>query len=254
VPELPDVEGFRRSFEHHATGRTVRAVRSVDAILLRGTSAQAIGRALHGRTFQRPGRHGKVLLCPAHGPVLALHFGMTGSLEWDGQPHAHDRLVLELDRGVVAFRNMRRMGGIWLARDAGEVGRITGRLGPDWLDVSRRELDDVLDRRAALKAVLMDQTAAAGLGNLTADESLWRARIDPRRTARSLGRDERSALYRGIRRVLRDSLPLGRVPPRPTWLTGVRDDRAGRCPRCDERLRRATVGGRTTVYCPKEQR
>jgi formamidopyrimidine-DNA glycosylase len=254
LPELPDVEGFRRSFERHATGRTVEAVRSVDRVLLRGTTAQAIGRALRGRRFGRPRRHGKLLLCPAHGPVLVLHFGMTGSLEWDGDPHPHDRLVIELDRGVMAYRNMRRMGGIWLGRDAGDADCLTARLGPDWLDVSRRELDDVLDRRAAVKTVLMDQKAAAGLGNLTADESLWRARIDPRRTARSLDPGERSALYRSVRRVLRDSVPDGRVPQRKTWLTGARDDRAGRCPRCGERLRRATVGGRTTVYCPKEQR
>jgi formamidopyrimidine-DNA glycosylase len=186
--------------------------------------------------------------------VLALHFGMTGSLEWDCAPHEHDRLVLELESGVMAYRNMRRMGAIWLARDQGDVDRITAPLGPDWLAVSRRALDGVLDRRAAVKSILLDQSAAAGLGNLTADEALWRARIDPRRTGRSLARREGDALHHSIRRVLHDSVRAGRVPRRRTWLSGVRDDRTARCPRCGQRLRRATVGGRTAVYCPNEQR
>jgi formamidopyrimidine-DNA glycosylase len=254
MPELPDVEGFRRTFVRHAAGKRVCAVRGVDRGLLRSSSPSGLGRALHGRRFARPRRHGKLLICPANGRALILHFGMTGSLVWSREPHRHDRLVLELDDGELRYRNMRRFGGIWLVKGERELERVEGRLGPDWLDVARRDFDELFaHRRRSLKAALMDQTLAAGLGNLTADEALWQARLDPRRPVASLDEHERSALYRKIQRVLRDSLPYGLVPAKRTWLTGTRDRADARCPRCGARLERATIGGRTTVFCPEEQ-
>jgi formamidopyrimidine-DNA glycosylase len=254
VPELPDVEGFRRTFARHAAGKRVHGVRGVDRTLLRNSSASGLGRVLGGRRFGQPRRHGKLLVCPTDGPALVLHFGMTGALVWSRDAHPHDRLVLELDDGELHYRNMRRFGGIWLARDARELERIEGRLGPDWLDVSRARFDELLaGRRRSIKAALMDQTLAAGLGNLTADEALWQARIDPRRPVASLADRERGALYRKIQKVLRDSLPHGRVPDKRTWLTGARSRKDAGCPRCGAPLERVKVGGRTTFLCPREQ-
>ena len=254
MPELPDVEGFRRTFRRHAAGKTVRRVHDVDRTLLRGTTPQALARGLRGRRFEQPERHGKLLLCGTDGPTLLLHFGMTGSLTWDGEAHAHDRLVLELDNGALRYRNMRKLGGVWLAADRDAVEGIIRRLGPDWLDVDRERFEELLaGRRGQIKSALMNQKLAAGLGNLTADEALWRARIAPKRQVGSLDRDERGRVYRAIRRVLRDSLPHGRVPTKRTWLTGVRDGRDATCPRCGARLERVKVGGRTSVFCPREQ-
>jgi formamidopyrimidine-DNA glycosylase len=179
---------------------------------------------------------------------------MTGGLVWSREPHQHDRLVLEFDDGELRYRNMRRFGGIWLAKSEAELERLEGRLGPDWLEVSRADFDELLrGRRRSLKAALMDQSLAAGLGNLTADESLWQARLDPRRPVSSLSERERSSLYRTIQKVLRDSLPYGRVPGKRTWLTGTRDRVDARCPRCGAPLERVKIGGRTTVFCAREQ-
>jgi formamidopyrimidine-DNA glycosylase len=257
MPELPDVEGFRRVFARYAAGKRVQGVQGVDTAMVRNTSPSGLGRALKNRRFERPDRHGKLLICRTDGPTLALHFGMTGTLVWSGDEprrHAHDRLVLELEDGELRYRNMRRFGGIWLAKNERELEEVVGRLGPDWLDVSREQLDDLLARRrAAIKSVLMDQGVAAGLGNLTADEALWQAQIDPRRPVPSLDDRERDVLYRKIQKVLRDALPHGFVPGKRTWLTGARGDRNGTCPRCGGRLERVTIGGRTTVFCPREQ-
>jgi formamidopyrimidine-DNA glycosylase len=259
VPELPDVEGFRRHFARHAAGKEIRRVSGVDVSLLRETTPQGLGRALTGRRFAPPGRHGKLLLCRTDGPpTLVLHFGMTGRLVWSGEEperHAHDRLVLELEDGEERYRNMRKLGFIRLAHDERKLAALLDPLGPDWLDVDRDRFDELLEgRRGSLKAALMDQSLAAGLGNLTADEALWRARLDPRRPVASLAGDECAGLYQAIRRVLRDSIPYGLVPGKRTWLTGARDERDARCPRCRARLERARVGGRTTVFCPREQR
>jgi formamidopyrimidine-DNA glycosylase len=134
------------------------------------------------------------------------------------------------------------------------VQQTLARLGPDALAVSRREFDDLLSRsRRTLKALLIDQTALAGLGNLLADEILWRAGIDPRHPASELTPEQRARLYDQMRRVLRASVGARRVPPRRSWLTGVRDDPDARCPRCGTPLRRHRVGGRTTVWCPQCQ-
>lgn len=95
---------------------------------------------------------------------------------------------------------------------------------------------------------------AAGLGNLTVDEALWQARIDPARPTSSLSRKERRILYNKIQKVLRDSVPFGLVPAKRTWLTGARGRREAICPRCGASLRRRQVAGRTTFSCPREQR
>jgi formamidopyrimidine-DNA glycosylase len=114
VPELPDVEGFRRTFALCAEGKRVHGVRAQ-------LKPAGLGRALGGRRFASARRHGKLLVCPTDGPALLLHFGMTGSFVWSGNDHRHDRLVLELDDGDLHYRNMRRLGGIWLAKSDREL-------------------------------------------------------------------------------------------------------------------------------------
>lgn len=258
MPELPDVEGFRRTFAKYATGKKPQAVRWIDASMLRQTTPGRIARALRGARFTEPERQGKLLICFTDGSAtLLFHFGMTGTFVWcaGGRRHRHDRMALEFDDGQLRYRNMRKFGGIWLTQSDDDLQRIRGRLGPDWESVSRPEFESLLDgRRASIKAVLLDQSTAAGLGNLTADEALWQARIDPARSASSLNSDECRALYRKIQKVLRESIPYGLVPAKRSWLTGARSGRAATCPRCGERLERRQVAGRTTYFCPREQR
>jgi formamidopyrimidine-DNA glycosylase len=152
------------------------------------------------------------------------------------------------------YRDMRKLQGITLARNRREEDRVLAGLGPDALDVTPQELDRILkDRRGAIKATLINQQVIAGLGNLLADEILWRARIHPRRSARSLTAHERHELHGQMRRVLRTSVRAACVPPRPSWLTGARDQRHPGCPRCRTSLCRGSIGGRATVWCPQCQ-
>jgi formamidopyrimidine-DNA glycosylase len=256
VPELPDVEGFRRVLER-AEGRRIRRVEVPDPSVLRNTSAAALGRALHGRRFEHPARRGKWLLARTDGPIVMLHFGMTGELLWARERedrHPHDRVIVVTDDGVLRYRDQRKLQGLWLAHDEGEVERIVGRQGPDALGLSRRELALALDRRrGGLKATLMDQSVVAGLGNLLTDEILWRARLHPARRVDQLDADELGGLHQAMRSVLRVSVREGRVPSRPSWLTGVRDEDTPACPRCDTPLRRSRAGGRRSWWCPRCQ-
>jgi formamidopyrimidine-DNA glycosylase len=258
MPELPDVEGFRRYFARHAAGRRIASIAVHDRALVRNTPTQGLGRALTGRRFSTPQRHGKWLIAPAGDRELLVHFGMTGLLVWSAraaEPHPHDRIVFELEGGTLRYRNMRRFGGVWLARSDTDRARVLGPLGPDALEVSEDELAELLGRRRGqIKSALMDQRLIAGLGNLLSDELLWRARIHPRRPAARLSRRRVSELHRCMIEVLRDSNRRARVPPERGWLTGARDQRDARCPRCEARLRRATIAGRTAVWCPRCQR
>jgi formamidopyrimidine-DNA glycosylase len=258
VPELPDVEGFRRYFARHAAGHRVKAVRVRDRPLVRNTSPQGLGRALTGHRFSKPLRHGKWLIAPVDAAELLVHFGMTGLLVWSAHTrelHPHDRVVFDFDGGTLCYRNMRRFGGVWLAGAATDRSEVTGPLGPDALDVSDRQLAELLGRRRGqIKPALMDQRLIAGLGNLLSDELLWRARIHPRRPARRLSPARVRELHRCMVEVLRDANRHARVPPIRGWLTGARDHPDARCPRCRARLRRARIGGRTAVWCPRCQR
>ncbi|MFA1543140.1 Fpg/Nei family DNA glycosylase [Actinomadura monticuli] len=252
MPELPDVEGFRRVLSEH-TGEPIVSVSVLDGGVLRGVTARRLSAALRGHRFEEPRRHGKWLLAPAGGPVLLLHFGMTGSLTWHGaaEPqHRHDRVVWRLPDGELRYRDMRKLQGVHLD----DAESVLGDLGPDALDVSRRDLARLLShRRGRLKPALTDQTVIAGLGNLLADEICWRARVNPLRAASDLDADELTALHRALRRVLRDSIRAERVPPRDTWLTGARDKPDAACPRCGAPLSSRRVSGRRTVWCPNCQ-
>jgi formamidopyrimidine-DNA glycosylase len=257
VPELPDVDGFRRVLADHAVGRRIDRVEVSDAGVLRGTSAGDFDAALRGHRFCEPRRHGKWLIATTSGPTVLMHFGMTGALRW-AAPGASagrfDRVSFVTPEGELRFEDMRKLQGITLARGDDEVRGVIGRLGPDALSVPPADFARLLKgRRGAIKAVLINQKIIAGLGNLLADEILWRARINPFRSARDLSDAEQRVLHTEMRRVLRASLTASRVPPRGSWLTGVRDRPGARCPRCGTPLSRGTVAGRTTVWCPKCQ-
>jgi formamidopyrimidine-DNA glycosylase len=258
VPELPDVEAYRRFFDRHATGRTVSRVES-DPTVVRNTTPAALHRALAGRTFAEPGRHGKWLIAWTDGPALLLHFGMTGELIWSGdepERHRHDRLTLVFAGGdELRYRNMRKLGGIWLAHDGAEVEAILGPLGPDALGLGKRAfLERLAGRRGQVKAALMDQTFVAGIGNLLADEILWQARIHPKRRIESLTDHERTALQKAAASVVRESVEhFDYVPNKRGWLNHVRGRPGAVCPRCRTPLARTVAAGRTTWFCPNCQ-
>ncbi|MET9762759.1 DNA-formamidopyrimidine glycosylase family protein [Streptomyces sp. NPDC006372] len=258
MPELPDVEGFRQVLASCATGRVVRRVDVRDAGVLHDVTARGLRNALEGRRFGAPERHGKWLLARTGGPTLVLHFGMTGRLVCgrpDDAVEAHDRVLFTLSgRRQLRFRDQRKLQGLWLAHDDSDLDRLLRRQGPDALTVDRAEFETVLSaRRGSLKTALTDQSVLAGLGNLLADEILWRARLRPDRSARDLTEADVRRLYGRMRGTLRAAVPAGCVPPRDSWLTGHRDDPDPKCPRCHTGLRRSRMGGRGTVWCPRCQ-
>lgn len=257
MPELPDVEGYRRYLRLHGTGKRVEEVRA-DADIVRNTTPRELGRALAGGRIGEPERHGKWLSCPVDGPTLVLHFGMTGRLVWSGEEpeaHPHDRMTLVLEDGELRYRDLRKLGGVWLVPEGREIEAVIGPLGPDAERLDRGDLVKLLRaKRGGVKAALMDQRMVAGLGNLLVDEILWRAKVHPRRSVAGLSDRKLERIAQETEEVLRRSIERGRVPPDDTWLMGRRDAREPTCPRCGRGLRRVKAAGRTSVFCPRCQR
>jgi formamidopyrimidine-DNA glycosylase len=258
MPELPDVEGFRRYMARHASGKRITGVRVPAPAILRNTSPQALSWALKGRTLSKPRRHGKWLLAPVGDTTLILHFGMTGGFHWTSKPEPEgrfDRVVLEFGDGELRYHNMRMLGGVWTARGEAEVGQLTGRLGPDAAAVDADEFAEMLrGRRGGIKAALMNQRMIAGIGNELSDEILWQARVRPTRAVSSLSRRKRRELFDVLSEVLTESMRRGHIPRLPDWLTSQRGARDPTCPRCGRGLKRTTVAGRTSYWCARCQR
>lgn len=248
MPELPEVERARALMEARALGRRISAVDDSDTYVCRPHAPGEIAAALEGCELVSANRRGKAMWCDTDGgPVLGLHLGMAGHIVVDDVPDAHgwDRFTLLFeDGGRLALRDKRRLGRAILDPD------LHG-LGPDAAGITRGAFRERVGRGGApIKARLMDQSVLSGIGNLLADETLWRARLSPLRSASDLGEDELDRLRRELRAATRAAIRNGGAH------TGavIPFRKAGaHCPRCGAGMVRGTVGGRTTWWCPQEQ-
>jgi formamidopyrimidine-DNA glycosylase len=258
VPELPDVEGFRRVLSAHGTGERIDEVEVRDGGVIRGRSASDFARRLKGRVLATPERRGKWLVAPTGGPTILMHFGMTGSLAWlpaaesaSEQGGTFDRVIFGLGTGQLLYRDQRKLRGLWLVANETAIATVIGDQGPDALGLTRAQLFDRLEgHRGNLKSVLMDQSVVAGLGNMLSDELLWRAGIHPTRAFGELDDIARTRLHRSLQHVLRLSVKAGLIPRRPGWLSSQRSVEDPHCPLRHGPLQTSRIGGRTSYWCP----
>jgi formamidopyrimidine-DNA glycosylase len=256
MPELPEVERARALIAERALGREIVAVDDTDTWVCRPHAPGEIAGALVGHALTVAGRRGKTMWCETDGgPILGLHLGMAGRIVVDGAEAGDPKPGGEgrgWDRFTIAFAD----GGRLVMRDSRRLSRVVleprvDLLGPDAAEVGAAEFRERVGHGGApLKARLMDQSVIAGIGNLLADETLWRARLSPLRPAGELSDAELDLLRRELRAAVRSAIRKGGV-----HTGGIIRHRepGGRCPRCSTQLRRAKVGGRTTWWCPKEQ-
>lgn len=274
MPELPEVETVRRSLEGRLVGARVIAVevcRADVCVAPRGLSLSPRA-LLAGTTIERLDRRGKQLaIISREGPALCIHLGMSGQLFLAPgarrlpRDHVHVRWRLATLQGelVLAFRDPRRFGGVWSFRSFDELVRTRwASLGPDGVGLSAAHLRLVLaGTRRTLKAVLLDQRAVAGVGNIYADEALYRAGLAPARAACTLNRSEGSRLARAVREVLRLGIRRRGASVRDfvdaDRRRGASQDHfkvygrsRARCLGCLAPLRSQFVAQRTTVWCP----
>ena len=270
MPELPEVESVRRQLEPKLVGRRFTRVSIDDSRLVRPYEPAEVAAELEGEHVAAVERRGKYLVVRFESSrVLLIHLRMTGSLlhapagSLPDDPHR--RAVVTLDDGSdVAYRDVRRFG-TWLLLEPGEAEPYLGeRVGDEPLDTlftAARLGERLAGRRTSLKAALLDQRTVAGIGNIYADEALWRARLNPQRPAAGLERAELRRLHRGIRAALEHGLARQGSTLRDYRLPdgsggsmqnefrvyGRRDEP---CDRCGTPIARTQVAGRTTWFCP----
>jgi formamidopyrimidine-DNA glycosylase len=274
MPELPEVETIRTNLEPKLLGRRFEDVEILDSRLTRPVDPAEVAAELTGERVAAVDRRGKYLIVRFEsGLVLLIHLRMTGKLAYskNGASAAapHLRAVVRLDDGSdVTYRDVRRFG-TWLVLGPDELEPyLAARLGIEPLGpgFSGRDLSERLGRRRGpVKGVLLDQRTLAGVGNIYADEALWRARIDPRRPADELQPPEIRALHRGLRRALeagiaRQGATLRDYRTPDGEAGGMQHEfkvygRGGEpCSRCGTPIEKTRVAGRGTWFCPACQR
>lgn len=273
MPELPEVEMTRRHLEAAMAGRVMRRVEVTHERTARynASRAEVIAR-LEGRRVVGVGRHGKFLeFALDDGQMMVSHLGMSGRWSVDGDevvPHTHFRA--ELDNGVeVKFIDPRTFGFVAVYDEEEIADSGLARLGPDaWSDTPTPEafLGRLQGRTACIKALLLDQGPIAGLGNIYADEALFRARIHPLTPGGNLDIDDCRSLLEAIRLVLGDAidnggttlddlaylLPDGNAGDNMTRLR-VYGREGEACDSCGSPIERIVIRARSTHFCPRCQ-
>jgi len=275
MPELPEVETIAKQLNTRLRGRKIKSV-----TLLQSGRETPRGKkftsALIGKTVKSISRRAKLLIWKfADGSSLLAHLKMTGRFVFvkkDYKPQKHDRAVFEFDkRGArskehLVWSDVRKFGFMKLFAHSYELDQVVDKYGPEPLKTSVKELAERLIRPKTrkIKVALMDQGTVAGIGNIYADEVLYRAHLRPLRRLASLTQADRLELARNIQTVLRQAIKKrGTSDNDYVDARGKKGEfqnflrvygRAGeKCRTCGTRIKRVAIGGRSAHYCPKCQ-
>jgi formamidopyrimidine-DNA glycosylase len=253
MPELPEVETVVRGLRPRLIGRHILQVEILQPRIVRH-SLRNVAESVTGKRIVDVHRSGKFILIELDQDWLTIHLGMTGKVLFDTEPTKHTRAIFSLDDATMMYEDPRMFGAIEVGRDR------ANRLGPDALEMS---LPKLLRRQAPIKAVLLNQTILGGVGNIYADEALFRAGIRP--SARNLGPTRAQKLLSEVRNVLAEAIEHhGSSISNYVDAEGrkgsfqKRHNVYGReglpCSTCGNSIRKVVLAGRGTHFCPKCQR
>ncbi len=263
MPELPEVETVVRSLAPQVTGTRILNAEFTKKRVFPGDMAEAVA-LLRGRRIHSVTRYGKFIVFELRPTgFLIVHLGMTGKLLWNGEPAKHTHAVFTLDAGTLLYNDSRQFGRIECAE---ELPARVQKLGPDALDVGAEEFSRLLRlRKARVKSVLLNQVFVRGMGNIYADEALFRARIHPLAIASKLRKDRARTLYDAMREVLQEA-----IDRRGSSISDYVDADGNRgsfqtlhrvyrrtgepCLNCGWAIQRTLVAQRGTHFCPKCQK
>lgn len=259
MPELPDVETFRRYLNATSLHQPIEHTHVESDLLGEGVTPQLLQRRLKGAEIAETRRRGKYLFGHlSNENWLVLHFGMTGFLRYfreQGDAPEHTRLLIEFKNGFfLAYDCQRKLGTIAVTDDLdGFIHRKE--LGPDAWGLDFSEFESALSgHRGMIKSTLMNQSILAGIGNVYSDEILFQARLRPDVSAEDLNRKDLRRLYDAMKDVLDTTVDCQADPERfpDSYLTPRRESGAD-CPGCDGAVKSVKISGRTSYFCPRCQ-
>lgn len=260
MPELPDVEVYKRYFDSTALHQPIDDAEVLDDALLDGSSKREIRRALRGTSFEETRRHGKHLFARcSRNCWLGLHFGMSGKLTYykrNGEDAEYEYFRVDFENGYrLALVIPRKLGRVRLLDDP-EAFIEQKALGPDALGLNFERFEARLEeRRGMIKSALMDQTVLAGLGNIYTDEVLFQAGIHPKTRVQALDEEARRALFEAMAEVLDTAIECQADPEQMPADRFLLPHRRGdkKDPYSGTDLEQITVSGRTGYYSPARQ-
>jgi formamidopyrimidine-DNA glycosylase len=258
MPELPEVETVVRTLAPHLPGRRIVAASFSSRFVTPG-NRKAFARRLADRTIQSIQRRGKFIVMQLDEGTLTVHLGMTGKLLLDAAPTKHTHGIFTLDAGSLIYTDQRQFGRILWNHDL-------SRLGPEPLAIGLDEFQARMkSRKTSIKALLLNQTFLAGMGNIYVDETLFAARVHPLAQASRLSAPRVAAIHQHMREILGAAIKLG-----GSSISDYVDARGERgwfqlehqaygregepCAECGTPIRKITVVQRGTHYCPRCQR
>lgn len=277
MPELPEVEVVRRGLETAIAGRTIERVTIWHPRPVRRHlgGPEDFAATLAGRTFAAPRRRGKYLWLPlTDDDAILVHLGMSGQFllaEPSGPPARHTRIVVELtgDGPDLIFADQRMLGGLSISPGGAELPAEIAHIGPDPFEetfLPSVAADRIRRRRTGIKRALLDQTLISGIGNIYADEALWRARMHYARGTDTLTRKAARGVIDAATAVMADALTQGGTSFDAMYVNvngesgyfGRSLDVYGRaglpCRRCGHNIRRESFMNRSAFRCPHCQR
>jgi formamidopyrimidine-DNA glycosylase len=260
MPELPDVETFKRYIDSTALHKTIKNTTVSNTKILENISQKALTEKLNGTQLIETYRHGKYLFIKTTNEYwLVLHFGMTGFVKYfknkEDKP-SHARLLITFDNTYhLAIDNQRLLGKIILTDDKVDYIKKMN-LGKDALRISQKDFIEVLSqRRGMIKSRLMDQSIIAGIGNIYADEILFQTGIHPKTKMKQLHSSDLQDMYHNMKNIFdvaikkqvnTNQFPNSFIIPQRT--------KNGMCPKGKKKLKTVKVNGRTTYFCPVHQK
>lgn len=257
MPELPEIALYKNYFDETSLGKNISKIDFFHTGALQA-SQEDFEKVLKNASFERSERLGKYLLVKtSNGPWIIFHFGMTGKFEYfqNQDLPKYTRILFTFEDGYqLAYRCRRKLGKLFLAETAEEF-RKEHELGDDALDLSEAEFLKVLEgKTGSIKGVLTDQHVLAGIGNVYSDEMLYQCEIHPKSKTNRISLDQKKELYSKMKDVLKLAIEIGgeRAEFPEDYLISHRKEGED-CPKCKGKVKKISVSGRSTYFCPSCQ-
>ena len=258
MPELPEVETFKRYLDKTSLHQDIKNIRVTDIRIL-NTEKNNLISTLKGKRFESTIRHGKYLLVYLKPGYLVMHFGMSGDLEYfDSKEELpkFSKVVFKFTNGFsLAYISIRMFGKVSVANSIDEFIEAK-KLGPDAYKMTLEDFQEAVQRRKAIaKNALLNQSFIAGVGNIYSDEILFRTKIHPKSNINSLSEGKIKELYTNIKDVLEFGIKKkGDLGSYPNDFLIPHRKKEEKCPTCNTDITRFEISGRHAFFCPSCQK
>lgn len=259
MPELPEVEGFRRKIDPAVLNKKITNVKIHDAYILK-MPEKKFKETLKGKSFKKTERRGKYLFLNFNSQNLMLHFAMSGNVEYfKEQKHEpeYSKIRIQFDnKDFLSIISVRKLGRVEIIKDIEEYVK-ENEIGPDAIELNLEEYKKIMDqkKRSYAKTALMDQSALSGIGNEYSDEILFQAGIYPKTKISNLDESSIKNLYESTQHVLKTAVDVNINNTKyPDNFIMPHRDKEGICPKCGSNIKRFEISSRHGFYCPKCQK